>query len=302
MLYADRYQTLKQAVLLLTAFVLPLSVDRMNAVAQPALDAINVKNPILKPMHTVAVAAGVAGVVERVSVTEGDIVSIGQTIAQIRCDEAKLSYERARIAFESASVKSTRDVDIRLAEKSAQVAEQELGRALKANTLAADTYPANEVDRYRLMFDRSKIEIERFKLDQQLAILAKKQAEIELKQSQQAVDRHTIGSTTQAIVVSIEKHPGEWVDPSTKVLELISINRLRVEGFVDANDALNLTRGQLTQVSVVAARETQTIQGKVVFVSPIANPANGQIRVYIEIENHESKYRPGMAVTAAIVR
>ncbi len=302
MQYADRYQTIKQAVILLATLFAPLFLDLLHAVAQPALDAINVKNPILKPMHTVAVAAGVAGVVEKVAVTEGDIVSIGQTMAQIRCDEAILSYERAKIAFESASLKSTRDVDIRLAEKSAQVAEQELGRALKANSLAADTYPANEVDRYRLMFERSKIEIERFKLDQQLAVLAKNQAEVELKQSQQAIDRHTIVGTTQAIVVSIEKHAGEWVDPSTKVLELISIDRLRVEGFVDAADALELAKGQLTQVSIVVARVTQIIRGKVVFISPVANPANGQIRVYIEIENQESRYRPGMAVTATIRR
>ena len=47
------------------------------------------------------------------------------------------------MALATATAKATRDVDIRLAEKSAQVAEQELGRTLKANSLAADTYPAN---------------------------------------------------------------------------------------------------------------------------------------------------------------
>ena len=270
--------------------------------AQNATDAIVIKNAILKPIQTVSVAAGVAGVIERVLVTEGDIVSVDQTIVKIRCDDAKLNHERATVALATATAKATRDVDIRLAEKSSQVAEQELGRTLKANSLAADTYPANEVDRYRLMFERSKIEIERFKLDQQLAILAKKQAEIELKQTQQAIDRHAIRSSTQAMVVSVEKHAGEWVDPNTKMLELMSIDRLRVEGFLDANDALELKKGQPTNVIIMVSKTPHILQGKVAFVSPTANPANGQIRVFIEVENQNARFRPGMTVAATISR
>ena len=270
--------------------------------AQSATDAIVIRNAILKPIQTVSVAAGVAGVIESVLVTEGDIVSVDQTIVKIRCDDAKLNHERAKLALATATAKATRDVDIRLAEKSAQVAEQELGRTLKANSLAADTYPANEVDRYRLMFERSKIEIERFKLDQQLAVLGRNQAEVELKQTQQAIERHAIGSSTQAMVVSIEKHAGEWVDPSTKMLELMSIDRLRVEGFVDANDALELKKGQAANVVIMVSKSSQSIQGKVAFVSPTANPANGQIRVFIEVENKSAKFRPGMTVNATIPR
>jgi multidrug efflux pump subunit AcrA (membrane-fusion protein) len=285
----------------LGAFLL-LSIVAPIGIAQDTADAIAVRNSILKPTQTVSVAAGVAGVIESVLVAEGDQVAVRQTMVQIRCDEAKLNHERAILALETASAKATRDVDIRLAEKSAQVAEQELGRTLKANQLAPDTYPANEVDRYRLMFERSKIEIERYKLDQQLALFAKKQAELELKQTQQSIDRHAIGSTVQAIVVSIEKHAGEWVDPSDKMLELMSIDRLRVEGFVDANDALELRKGQVASVTITVAKVPQNIQGKVVFVSPIANPANGQIRVFIEIQNRGSKFRPGMTVAASISR
>ena len=282
--------------LLLLSTVAPIGI------AQVTVDAIAVRNSILKPTQTVSVAAGVAGVIESVLVAEGDQVSVRQNMVQIRCDEAKINHERAILVLETASAKATRDVDIRLAEKSAQVAEQELGRTLKANQLAPDTYPANEVDRYRLMFERSKIEIERYRLDQQLALFAKKQAELELKQTQQSIDRHAIGSTVQAIVVSIEKHAGEWVDPSDKMLELMSIDRLRVEGFVDAIDALELRKGQVASVTITVAKTPQSLQGKVVFVSPMANPANGQIRVFIEIENKESKFRPGMTVTSTISR
>ncbi len=40
--------------------------------------------------------------------------------------------------------------------------------------------------------------------------------------------------------------------------------------------------------------------GKVVFVSPDANPVNSLVRVYIEVENPERKLRPGLQVRAEI--
>ena len=289
----------KLICLIAVAFAFALAKN-IGASPQSEADSITLKNPILKPTQTVSVAAGVAGVIDNALVCEGDEVAIGQTLVRIRCDEAKLSHERAELAFETAAIKATRDVDVRLAEKSAEVAEQELARTLKANLLAADTYPPNEVDRYRLVFERSKIEVERYKLDQQLALLAKKQAEVELKQTQQLIDRHSICSTAQAMVVSVEKHAGEWVDPSTKILELMSINRLRVEGFVDGNDALGIKKGDSAKVSISVSKSTQSVSGKVTFVSPTANPANGQVRVYVEIENRDLQFRPGMATTAAI--
>ena len=79
-------------------------------------------------------------------------------------------------------------------------------------------------------------------------------------------------------------------------------SRLRVEGFVDANDALELKKGQATNVIIMVAKTPQNLLGKVVFVSPTANPANGQIRIFIEVENREARFRPGMTVAATIAR
>jgi len=261
---------------------------------------VEVKNAILKPMLTVSVAAGVAGIIDKVLVKEGDTVGLAGLLVQIRDDEPKLGLERAKLTLETATIKARRDIDIRLASKSAEVASQELQRALNANSLAPDTYPANEVDRYRLVLDKAKLEIERSTLDQKLAMLGQQQAEVELRQSQQVIDRHTIRAPSQAMVVSVDKHEGEWVESSTKMLELMSIERLRIEGFIDANDASSVEKGRLANVNITVSKSTRGFAGTVVFVSPIANPVNGQVRIFVEIENRDSKVRPGMPVTVAI--
>lgn len=261
---------------------------------------VEIKNAQLKPFLTVSVAAGLAGIIDEVQVQEGDVIGLGDVLVKVRDEEARSNHQRAKLALETALIKANRDVDVRLAEKSAEVAEQELNRTLKANELAPDTYPVNEVERYRLVWERSKIDIERSKLDQQLALLAKQQAEIEVSQTQQTIDRHTIKCRMKAMVVSVDKHVGEWVDPSTKILEVMSTERLRVEGFLDGEVASSIQKGRSVDVTISIGNAKKSTVGKVIFVSPIANPANGQVRIFVEIENKDADFRPGMSVTAII--
>ena len=61
-----------------------------------------------------------------------------------------------------------------------------------------------------------------------------------------------------------------------------------------------LKKGELAKVVVSIGKSPQNVQGVVSFVSPTANPANGQIRIYIEVENQNTRFRPGMVVTATI--
>jgi len=261
---------------------------------------IEVKNSILKSLDTVSVAAGVSGVLGAVLVREGDIVNLKSPLAKVRDDEAALVVVQAQLALDTAKMKTTRDVDLKLAIKGSEVASKELQRTLDANARAADTYPANEVDRMRLMVDKSKLEIERAQLEQRLTMLASEQAEAELRQAEQTVSRHTIYSPSSAMVIAVEKQAGEWVDPNSTVVELMTMNPLRVEGFIDASNASSVVAGNNAKVSITIGTSSYEVIGKVVFVSPVANPVNSQVRVFIEIDNSESRFRPGLSVKATV--
>jgi multidrug efflux pump subunit AcrA (membrane-fusion protein) len=287
------------------AICLPISAsgdDPPNSIVSKDLRGtqIEVKNSILKSLDTVSIAAGVAGVLGEVLVREGDIVDLKTPLAKVRDDEAALVVVQTQLALDTAKLKTTRDVDLKLAIKGAEVAAKELQRTLDANSRAADTYPANEVDRMRLMVDKSKLEIESAQLEQRLAILASEQAEAELRRAQQAVSRHTILSPLSAMIISIDKQAGEWVDPNSTVVELMTMNPLRVEGFIDASNAGKVFAGNEANVSISIGTMVYEVTGKVKFVSPVANPVNSQVRVFIEIDNAESRFRPGLSVKATV--
>jgi multidrug efflux pump subunit AcrA (membrane-fusion protein) len=273
-------------------------VETREPVSAIAEEPIVIQSPILKPPQTVEVAAGVSGVIDRVLVREGDVVNPGEPLLKIRDDDSRMALQQAALQAEIAKLKSDRDVEIRLAEKSSEVAEQEMRRALHANDLAPDTYPPNEIDRYRLMFERSRLEVEKARLDQASARLTAQVAVAEQQQAKLQVERHNIQSPIRAIVNSVDRQAGEWTDASSRCLELVAVEQLRLEGFVDADEASQLAPGQRGQVRISTPGVTIEAEAEISFVSPKANPVNGQVRIFMDVSNTQGKLRPGLPVTA----
>jgi multidrug efflux pump subunit AcrA (membrane-fusion protein) len=260
---------------------------------------IELKNPLVKAPNSISVAAGVQGVIETLQAREGDIRGPGTPIAKVRCDEAEMLVKRTELSLQIATLKSERKVDLLFAKKSAEVANQELARTLRANELAADTYPPVEVDRYRLLAERAALEIERAEVDMQLNRLNRDSIAVELAQAKRAVDRHIITAQEEAVVIDVFKNVGEWVEPSDKIIEIISIKKLRIEGLLESAQAESVRRGSHAEV-IIADSKVPATKATVSFVSPIENPVNRQVKVFVDLENSRQAFRPGMAIQVRI--
>lgn len=266
---------------------------------QTRVDEIMLKNPLVKAPNSISVAAGVQGIVESLQVREGDDCGPGSPIAKIRCDEAEMLVKRAELSLQVATLKSERKVDLLFAKKSAEVANQELARTLRANELASDTYPPSEVDRYRLLAERAALEIERAEVDVQLNRLQRDSLIVELAQARKTVERHTVKTPEEAVVIDVFKNVGEWVEPGEKLVELISIKKLRIEGLLESVQAASVRRGSKAEVTVPDSRVPAT-KATVSFVSPVENPVNRQVKVFVDLDNSSQVFRPGMAVQVRI--
>lgn len=278
-----------------------LGAQRLQAEDSPGPKAsIRLENALLKTIESIQIAAEVPGLLTAVPVTEGDLVKVGTELARVRDDAVRLQVEHAKVQVESVRRKQKSDIDLRLAMKSAAVVENEFRRAENANRLVSNTYPQNEIDRLRLVAERGLLEIERAKHEQELMALSVVLAENDYRQSLELQSRHRVLSPANGMVVLVEKHVGEWVEPGTKLIQLVRIDRLRIEGFISAQEAIRNLRGASAKAEVLVGTESILVDGKVVFVSPDANPVNGQVRVFLEIENPKHALRPGLKVAATI--
>lgn len=278
------------------------SQDALEPKDEKIEKGLYVEGAILKTIESTSVAAQVSGMVQVLNVKEGAKVKLNQEIGRVRDTAVRLQMEKSKLSITIAEKKQKSDIDRRMAEKNRAVAENEYQRAVEANQQIKDVYPINEVDRLRLLFDRAGLETERAVHQQAMAALDVAVAEMEYKQSIELSQRHRIVAPCDGVIVAIEKRIGEWVEPGTVVVKVVQIDKLRIEGFINAIDALPELVGTTARVLIEGTVPLIKTSAQLVFISPEANPLNSQVRVFLEVDNKNGKLRPGIRPTTIIDR
>ena len=255
---------------------------------------ISVDGAILKTIESTSVSSQVTGILSELKVKEGTKVKVGLEIGRVRDDAVRLQIDKAKVSHDVAKKKQSNEIDKMLASKNRAVAENEYERAIVANKEMKDVFPVNELDRLKLLFDRSVLESQRAVYQQEMAAFEVSLAEFEYKQGVELLQRHRVVAPCDGVVVTMEKRVGEWVEPGTVLLKIVRTDKLRIEGFLQAVDASPKLLG--SKASVILEETSPPIEttAALVFISPDANPLNGQVRVFLEIDNAKGTLRPGL--------
>lgn len=259
-----------------------------------ASNQIIIDGAILKTVEVTSIAAQVPGLLNSVSVREGDRVKVSSPLAAIQSTTTELQLQRAKVAMDVAQKNFESTIDTDLAQKNFAVAENEFVQAIEANKRVQDVYPPMEVDRLRLVRDRAKLEIDRTVHAKDIAKLEMSKIQIENQQLADLLDKHQVRAPVSGMVVAVEKRIGEWVEAGTVVLRLVEIDRLRIEGFMQAEQADPKWLDCEAQVELLLSGKPIRTTAKLVFISPEVNPINSQVRVYLDVDNRDGKLRPGL--------
>jgi len=257
-------------------------------------NSIIVEGAILKTVEVTSVAAQVQGLLSNVSVREGDRVKIQSPLAAIQSTATELQLQRSKVALDVAQKNFENTIDIELARKTFAVAQNEYLRAVEANKRVEDVYPAIEINRLELVRDRANLEIDRSRYAKEISQLELAKIQIEYRQLEDILDKHNLRAPVSGMVVALEKRVGEWVEPGTVVLRLVEIDRLRIEGFMQAEQADSKWLNTQAQVELQLSGKTIQTTAKLVFISPEVNPINSQVRVHLDVDNRDGKLRPGL--------
>jgi macrolide-specific efflux system membrane fusion protein len=149
------------------------------------------------------------------------------------------------------------------------------------------------------------LQVERAGYEIELRRVAKENAgrTIKVKQAQldaveNELERRKVIAPLHGVVVKRTKYVGEWVQPGETILEIVRLDRLRVEGFVPASQYSRLeVAGAPVTVSVRVPTvdgdpKKITAKGVIEYVSPIVE-ASGGYRVWTEIDNRKERGRDG---------
>ncbi|TWU03606.1 efflux RND transporter periplasmic adaptor subunit [Neorhodopirellula pilleata] len=261
---------------------------------------ISLQNAILKTIVTVTVAAEAQGVLEKVPVDIGSSVVNGDQIASIRDDDVRVQLARAELELVLAQQKNNSEIDVLVTTKSAAVAENEYRRAIDANRSVPNTYPPNEIDRLKLVFERAQLEVRRAHEQREQLTVQTQLAKNHVDEIRTTLRQHVMAAPTQGVIVSVEHRAGEWVEPGTPIATIVNLERLRVEGFVKEADAGRIAIGDTAEVFVQQSETAVRAKGTVIFVSPDINPVSDLVRVFVDVDNAGGRLRPGLRTTVSI--
>lgn len=257
--------------------------------------------------------------------------------AEALLKEAQQDQSQAKLSQRIAALKAANDVAVRHAVKSRDASKAEFDRAMQARKAFEKSISQTEIDRLKLVLERNELEIEKAKFEKDLAdlqqqiedssiaeqdqIVERLRLSVEQAQLQQEVDeltrdvksrtldqaklqlaRRSLRSPLDGMVAEVFRHRGEWLEPGQRVMRIVRLDRLKVEGFVDSREINTSHRGAAVRVRVVAGDDEKPVivKGRVVFVSPEIDPVNSQVRVWAEVENPELLLSPGMPAEMVI--
>jgi macrolide-specific efflux system membrane fusion protein len=276
--------------------------------AEPARasdDGVHLSGCIVSLQDEVLVPAPHAGVLMSLSIREGSRLLAGQAIAQIDDAQQRLELELARNEREAAAEKAADDTNVRHAEAARLVSEAELHGAVAVNKKVAGTHSANEIRRLTLAARKMALLVERSQADQRVTHIELRGREVALALAQQNVQRCAVDAPLSGEVIEVLKGPGEWVNPGEPIVHIVRLDKLRVEGFVNASEHSPASIDARPVRVTVAAEQGRRHEfaGRIVYVRPTVQ-AGEQYLVYAEVDNRSEDghwlLRPGMIAAMQI--
>ncbi len=280
----------------------PILTPAPPVLAQDASQQAQIKLCLVSLIEDIQVPAREAGALTSVEVVEGQFVTAGQLLAQIDDRQPKLDKVAAELERDAALAKAEDDIEVRYAEAALAVANAELLRAQAIEAKSPGGVTQQEIQKLRLAKHRDELQIDRSKLDMRVAKMNADVHQASVQAADDALARRQIVSPIDGVVVTIFHERGEWVNAGQPVLQVVRIDRLRVEGFLNAGDYSPedvAGRPVLVEVALDGGRSAR-FQGQVVYISPIVQAGN-KYRVRAEVANQSDNghpmLRPGMSAT-----
>ena len=251
---------------------------------------IKINSAQLQLIVNVKIAASDAGVIEKISVTEGKHVEEGAVLLKLNQDRQQANSITAQNEFKIAKAESENDIDLKFAKVSTEVSGKVYQRSLNAVRQFAKSVSATELERLKLEWQRACLsgeQAQRTSTVNELNVDLKK-AQLELA-TVELENRH-IKSPVSGLVVEVYQQVGEWVQSGQPIARVIDLSKLRVSCRCYLKDASPETISE----EATFVHDDKEYKAKVVFASPEIDPDVQDFIVWAEVQNPNGTLKPGV--------
>ncbi len=235
---------------------------------------------ITRPYREVLLGPLAPGNIAKINTKEGDKVKKGTVLLELNCTVQELAAQIAKLSIE------LMEVNMKIAELKKQKAEVEYKRIIKLSQ--KDAASGKELRDAETLAKSAQLEYIKAKYMYQNAISAYKLALARLNE-------HKVIAPFSGYIKKIHKQLGESVDKREGVITLVQLNPLKVYFDCPIEYAGKIHPGDKFEV-LPSVNNWKPQIGKVIFVSPSADPASQTFKVKLEIPNNSASWFAGIKV------
>lgn len=134
----------------------------------------------------------------------------------------------------------------------------------------------------------SKEELEKKETEYRVAV-------VEHETAVEEVRKRYIVAPFDGHITEIILRPGESCQPYQPVVRMVDARQCYFISNIDAKIAATLTTNQTVRLEVETGAAPAKVEGKVSFLSPIADPASGLVKIKVLFPNLDGRIRPGLS-------
>ena len=254
-----------------------------------------IEDAVVTIIDQISVPVREAGAIGDLLVKEGDLVQKNDVILQVDDDLLVVQREAAVAEARIAEMESKNDIDLRFAEKSRAVSEAEYQRSKSALADYPKSISRSELDEARLVAERSRLSGEQAQRDLDANRLRLLSACQQVKLLDKRIEVMKVKAPLAGLISVIYKKPGEWASIGEPAVQIIRLDKLRINAFVDGTRFDRSLRGAPVTftVKLPPGDRTATFNGRVSYVDPEISAVN-DVRIRIDIDNPDLTLRKGV--------
>lgn len=291
---------LKQNVAKLILAVICISQISIVLAQASSAEVVTVEKALIQIIDEVQVPAQAEGPLTELSVQEGQVISEGDLLGKIDDSEMQLELQRAKLQLSIAEHEATNRVPIEAAQTKLRINTALFQRLKRIDINEPDAVSLTEIEQAELGMETAAAELRQVERDVAEKALRRDLAKNAVDVAARNVELRRLKSPLSGEVVATMRHRGEWVKPGDVIMHLVRTDRLRVQGFIDADKVSQDLQGVEVTIESMLKNKRVTCKGNITFVSRIVDPVNREVMIWAEFDNSDGRLRPGMPAEITI--
>jgi membrane fusion protein (multidrug efflux system) len=268
----------RRAVIALAAALLQLSATQLYAQEDSY-------NCVMEAKSTIELQSAEDGLLDRVLVGRGQRVKAGEIVARLESKQEALTTQRARLRAEAET-----GIDAAKAQNEFRRKEAERLEDLRSTNAIPERDYVTAVVESRL----AEIAVE-------TAVMEHDIAKLEYEQARSRLERRSIRSPVDGVIVDVTMFPGEYVHEQVTVMTIAEIDPLHVEVFIPVSEYRTVQPGMPAKVSPELPIGGN-FDAKVAVVDNVFDAASRTFRVRLVLPNADYALPAGLRCTVRFLQ